>query len=218
MMASIENAMLAQLKAASDAGVLGYRYKTLESYPVDWDEYISEKGAGLPAPAAWATFAGWRPVEREDMGSSRVILTFGLVVMAQNLRGETATRHGGPDQAREPGSYRMAFDAAALLQGRDFNLPIDSLKIGQLRFVPRLPAWKERKVSMLALELISGCAIEAIQLPAEGGELGDFETFHANWDIPPFGNVDGDAEAEGIQIPADDTADATDHVELETEE
>jgi phage gp37-like protein len=215
MMDRIENGILARLKAASDAGVLGYRYKTLETYPVDWDDYIDEKGAGLPAPAAWATFAGWRPRDREDIGSSSIIATFGLVVLAQNLRGETATRHGGPDQDREPGSYLMVMHAAALLAGQDFGLPIGSLEIGALRFVPRLPAWKERKVSMLALELITGFNIEGLDLD---GELANFATFHANWDIRPFGGVDADAEAEGVQLPADDEADATDHVELEISE
>ena len=35
--------------------------------------------------------------------------------------------------------------------------------------------------------------------------LGDFRTLHANWDIPPHGNV-------LMPLPADATADATDHV------
>lgn len=37
----------------------------------------------------------------------------------------------------------------------------------------------------------------------------DFRIFHANWDIPPIGNV-------GPEIPDDDNADATDHVILES--
>ncbi|TXH32521.1 MAG: hypothetical protein E6Q98_24665 [Rhodospirillaceae bacterium] len=40
--------------------------------------------------------------------------------------------------------------------------------------------------------------------------LGDFKIFHANWDIPVFGNV-------LPPLPADDTADATDHVIMETD-
>lgn len=35
--------------------------------------------------------------------------------------------------------------------------------------------------------------------------IGDFRIFHANWDIPPIGNV-------VPPLPADETADATDHV------
>jgi hypothetical protein len=37
--------------------------------------------------------------------------------------------------------------------------------------------------------------------------LGDFRTWHANWDIPKFGNVH-------LPLPADATADATDNVTL----
>jgi phage gp37-like protein len=216
MIDRIETAIIERVRALSTAGVLGYRYKTLETYPVDWDEYIEEKGAGLPAPAAWCTFAGWRQRDGEDPRGFNVVATFGLVVMAQNLRNETATRHGGPDRSREPGSFQLAVDAAVLLHGQDFDLPIDSISIGALRIVPRLPAWKERKVSMLALELITGFRVNAL---SEGGQaqLADFQTFHANWDIKPFGNVDADDDEEGRQIPADETADATDHVTLETE-
>lgn len=39
--------------------------------------------------------------------------------------------------------------------------------------------------------------------PEDG--VGDFRVFHANWDVPPHGNV-------LMPLPADDTADATDHV------
>ncbi len=220
MMDVIEQAIIAHLKAASDGGLLGYRYGALDSYPVDWDAYLKEKQAGMKAPAAWVTFAGWRPKDGDDAGSFSVTATFGLIVMAENVRqGETPSRHGGPDPSKEPGSYRLAMDAAALLHGRDFGLPIDSISIGALRFVQRLPAWGERKVSMLALELITGFSQQA--LPGGPGSeelLDDFATFHANWDIPPFGNVDADEDEPGVQIPADATADATDHVELEIEE
>jgi hypothetical protein len=44
----------------------------------------------------------------------------------------------------------------------------------------------------------------------EAANLGDFVTWHANWDIPPFGNVP-------MPLPADDKADATDNVTLETD-
>ncbi|MBR0650375.1 hypothetical protein GXW78_11930 [Roseomonas terrae] len=41
--------------------------------------------------------------------------------------------------------------------------------------------------------------------PEPGDVVGDFRIFHANWDIPPHGNV-------LAPLPADDTADATDHI------
>jgi len=214
MIDQIEKAIVARLRAAGDQDVLGYKYRTLETYPEEWDEYLKEKAGGIAAPAAWVTFAGWRPAETEDRGRGRLILTFGLVVMAENVRGETATRHGGPQAAVEPGSYRLATDAAQLLAGQDLGLPIDSIEIGALRIVRRLAAWKERKVSMLALELKTGFTFLGSNFGEEG--FADFEAFHANWDVAPFGNVDGSADP-GTQIPADGSADATDHVILETD-
>lgn len=212
MIGAIENAILARLKAASDGDVLGYKYRTLETYPAEWDEYLKEKGP-IAAPAAWATFAGWRRIESDD-NRPRVRLSFGVVVMAENARNETATRHGGPIEA-EPGSYQMAEDAAALLAGRSLGLDIGAIKVGSLNIVSRLKALQERKVSMLALELTT----DVLATDGSFGEepLDDFAAFHANWDIPPHGGIDADLVEPGIQIPDDDNADATDHVTLETE-
>jgi len=52
--------------------------------------------------------------------------------------------------------------------------------------------------------------MHADDLVPDVANLGDFKTFHADWDIPPFGNV-------LPPLPADATADATDHVTLETD-
>lgn len=211
MIGAIENAMIARLKAASDAGALGYRYLTLETYPEDWDEYLKDV-AVLRAPAAWVVFAGLRLLD--DSVTSQ--LTFGLVVMAENARNESATRHGGSGPggpiAGEPGSYQLAEDAIMLLGGSDLGIAIGPLNFRSLRIVSRFPALQQRKVSMLAAEFTTDC-IMAPELV--DGEWPPFELFHANWDIPPFGNVDADPDAPGAQIPADATADATDDVHLE---
>lgn len=215
MIEQIENGIIARLRGASAAGALGYRYQTLETYPEEWDEYLKEKGAGIRAPAAWVVFAGFRARETEDSGRGDVAATFGLVVMAENARGETQTRHGGPNAASEPGSYRLAMDAAALLTGQDFGLPIDSISIGGLNIVRRMAALKERKVSMLALELRTGFSFSASGFGEDA--FGDLRAFHANWDVEPFGGVDADSAAAGVQLPADAQADATDHLILESE-
>ena len=204
MIGAIENRILARLREASEAGLLGYRYRTLETYPEDWDAYLKEKGP-IVAPAAWVTFAGWGQPEQSN--PLRATGQFGLVVMAENARNETATRHGGP-VAGEPGSYQLIEDAVALLAGQDLGLEIGGIEIGSLRFVRKLEALNERKVSMLALELRTRFVPTTPLLPDDG--IGDFTTFHANWDVPAF--------AELGPLPADDRADATDHVTLETAE
>jgi phage gp37-like protein len=209
MIAAIENAILARLKAAADAGVLGYAWKTLETYPEEWDQYLKDKSILRP-PAAWVTFAGWRRIE-SDLFRPRLRLQFGVVVMAENQRNETATRHGGPVSA-EPGSYQLAEDVCGLLAGQDLGLDMNALAIGDLHFVSRLAALKERKVSMLALELSTEVAAELVEFPTD--DLGDFETFHVNWDVPPFGGIDAAPCPPGVQIPDDVHSDATDHIEV----
>lgn len=210
MIAAIENGIIALLKAASDADRLGYRYRSFDTYPEDWDEYLKDKNA-LPAPAVWAVFAGGRRIEGPNVQPT-LRLTFGVLFMAENMRNETATRHGGVGPG-EPGSYQLAEDGAQLLVGHDLGLAIGPFELVSIRLAGRFPALKERKVSMTALELTTDTAIVASDFDQDG--LPPFELFHANWDIPPHGNVDGDPDEPGVQIPADATADATDDVQLE---
>ncbi|RYY25240.1 MAG: DUF1834 family protein [Sphingomonadales bacterium] len=214
MIDQTELSILAHLQAASDSDMLGYRYRQLETYPVDWDEYLKDKGQ-LASPAAWVTFAG---IDRFEGGKSnlRAICSFGVVVAARNERSETATRHGHRKQGgalAEVGSYQMMLDAAGLLVGEDFGLDIDKLELVAAGPVPAGNLAFLRKASMFALHFQTAVAVEKLQLGT--GQLTDFAKFHANWDIAPHGNVDADPEAAGIQIPADATADANDHVEIQ---
>ncbi|QUM72183.1 phage protein Gp37 [Sphingopyxis granuli] len=223
MIAQIELAMLAALKAAGDFGVLGYAWRTLETYPEEWDSYLKEKG-DWKSPAAWAVFAGANAIRFTDLGNVRLEgAQFGLVVAAENLRNETATRHGGPAGAGEPGSYQLALDALAILSGRDLGLDIDQLVPRSLRLVRPFDALKERKVSMIALQFET--AFEITTLPPEA-DLDAFKTLHLDWDVPAFGAgragpIDGDPDEPGVQLPAPaigpGSADASDHLTLPQE-
>ena len=215
MIAAIENAMLARFKAASDAGVLGYRFATLDSYPAEWDAYFREKNPR--APGAWVVFAGFADGHPVGFGGTAVRARFGVVVMAENARNETAQRQGGPNPA-EPGSYQLAEDVIGILAGQDLGLPIGSLEVHGLHFVRTQAIAKERKISMLALELSS----ELLFDPTNNGitpapeAIGDFATFHVDWDVPPFGGIDAAPGTPDVQLPDDAHADAVDHVTLET--
>jgi phage gp37-like protein len=218
MIAQIELAIGAALKAAADAGVLGYDWRTLETYPEEWDAYLKEKG-DWKSPAAWAVFAGATDIRFTDQGNVRLDgAQFGVVVAAENLRNETATRHGGPDVAAEPGSYQLAVDALAVLSGSDLGLDIDRLVPKSLRLVRPFEALRERKVSMIALQFET--AFEITTLPPEA-DLDELRALHLDWDVPPFGGVDADLGAAGIQLPAPadgpGSADASDHLILPQE-
>jgi phage gp37-like protein len=210
--AEIEAAILARIGAAGEAGVLGYRVRTLETYPADFDLFLKEKIKGDRAfPAVWVVFGGWRnPV---DAGQSlQAPAVFMVVVAAQNLRNETARRHGAGDG--EVGSYQLMLDVAGLIHGQTLGLDIGRLALGPCRSVRPTATILERQLSLYALEFTTLLPIAVAGFPA--GDLDDFSTFNVNWDVAPFGGVDGDAEAEGVQLPADETADATDRLELET--
>lgn len=209
--AAIENAMLERLRLAGEQDVLGYRFRTLESYPEDFDLYLKEKIKGDRAfPAAWAVFGGWRRVT-DQASTVDVEAVFMMVVAAQNLRNETAQRHGAGD--KEVGSYQLLIDVAQLLHGQRLGLDIGQLKLGPCRSVRPDQTIKDRQLSVYALEFAVAMPIEVGQSFGPAG-LGDFSTFNANWDLPPIGGVDADADAPGVQLPADAQADATDKLEL----
>lgn len=212
--AEVETAILARLQAAGAAGVLGYRYRTLATYPEDFDAHLKERLIGQAFPAAWVVFGGWgRPVE--EASGVQVPAVFMLVVAAENLRNEQAQRHGGA--AGEVGSYQLLMDAAALLQGQRLGLDMAALEFGPCRSVRPTEAIRQRKLSVFALELTTVLPISASAFPAPA--LDDFETFHADWDVRPFGGIDANPALPGVQLPAPATgpgrADAVDRVELQ---
>jgi phage gp37-like protein len=208
MIAAIENAILAKLKAAADDDVLGYKFGLLESYPEDWDEYLKDK-PNWRGTAAWVAFAGCGEQIHTDDGQLHWPATFFLVVAAESSRNETARRHGETGAAAQPGSYQMLTDAVSLLAGQDLDLAIQPFTIGSARLVRNPAQLAQRNVSSYAVELKTTIFVQRF---AE--EMGNFRLFHANWDVRPFGNVDGDDDTPGKQIPADETADATDHLEI----
>lgn len=207
--AEIENAIIARLQAAGEAGVLGYRFRTLESYPENFDLYLKEKIRGdRPYPAAWVVFGGWRdPV---DAGSClQAEAAFGVVVAATNLRNETAQRHGAG--VGEVGSYQLMMDVARLIHGQDLGLDIGAMRLGQCQSIRPTATILEKKLSVFALQFTTKLPIEVANFPA--GAIGDFSTFNANWDLPPLAVLTPDPDT-GARLPADALVEATDRVEM----
>lgn len=202
MIAAIENAVLELLRDAGEDGRLGYEFRTLETYPEEWDQYFKEKKGQLRTPGAWAVFLGIVSMELSDDRVTYGLARFALVLAAQNLGNETGTRHGG---GGDPGSYQLGLDAIGLLAGNDLGLDIGRINPRRLALVGRTAEMRTNKLSLIAFEWET--RIPIAQLIADG-ELADFETFHANWDVPPFGGI-------GPDLPDDEAADATDTVTLE---
>lgn len=200
--ATIENAMLERMRAAGDQGVLGYRFRTLESYPEAFDAYLKTVVKPEQFPAAWVVFGGWRPPV--DAGHTlHPEAVFMVVVAAKNLRNERSQRHGAGD--REVGSYQLMMDAARLLHGQSLGLDISRLKLGPCRSVRPTQTITENQLSVFAVEFSTKLSIE-VGFGTDGG-LDDFTTFHADWDMPPLAAI--------TELPAEDQADASDTLTME---
>lgn len=201
-----ENAVTARLQAASDAGVLGYKYAQLGSYPLNFDEWILQQQVKFPA--AWIVWAGWATGDLQGPGSYQLPSRFILVLAAESLRNEVSTRQGSVGQV---GSYQLLMDACGLLANHKLGLDINPIRIGAARtlFNPKLQ--QTRKVNLIALDLLTSLFLEVPQTPFQPGAadpIANFTDFHVDWDIPGWLPVVGPA------LPADAAAAAVDDVTL----
>ncbi|MBI1262951.1 MAG: DUF1834 family protein [Rhizobiales bacterium] len=197
MIGLVENAILARMKAASDAGVLGYKYRALESWGGQFadDDQLNKL---IQYPAAYVAYLGSTP-SGETGAYDQQTARFAVMLASQNVRNEAATRHGA---AGEVGVYQMIIDAQGLLKRQDFGLDISGLSLGPVRplFSGKL---ETRRISVFAVEFTTIYS-DAPDIDAQIEELDDFSTFHVNWDLPPLGNV-----APANELPDDENADAT---------
>jgi len=221
MIAAIELAMLERLRVVAAAGVLPLpTWKLLATYPDNWEEYLASTVA-ITCPAAYVVFAGLDPsaeVEQDgDWSDGRVIVSgnFAVMVVDENLRSdEQYRRHGGPDLAKEPGSYNLLTAAIVSLVGQDLDMLSTPLKLSAVRpVVPTVEA-KKRNLNRWSALLTCTFPLMLVGNPEDPVELLDL---HANWDIPDFGRpvpVDAAPGTPGVQLPDDFHADATDTVAL----
>jgi len=179
MIAAVELALLEQLRNPA----FGYSYRVLETFPDDLDAYLKNVG-NLRTPAAWSSWldfpngddagdeTGWCPTAR-----------FVLAVATQNQRNEQDARHG---DGALPGSYQLVEDAIRALSGNWLE-PLDlvePVRIISARPTVRTPQMEAQRLSVVALTLQCRVALGSFETA-----LGEFRTFHADWDVPAFGNV-----------------------------
>ena len=194
---AVENAIIAHLKAASAADVLGYTLKEVDSLPPDVD-------SNLPVyvkrfPAAWTVWTGWRHLGQQGDNTDLVEGRFNLVVGATSQRSNKASRHG---VVGEVGVYQLAMDLPALLSGQTFGLPISGLAIGDCSALMPAAAEAQMKASLFGIALTCRAEIAAnAPFPLVTPAIGDFLKFAVGWDVPPHtGAAD---QADLIQPPQD---------------
>lgn len=198
IIAAIENAMIARIRVAMDAGALGYTLKKLDTYGGEFSDGIEKLVRSFPA--ALVVFSGASRISKTN-NRIKFAARFGVLCCAQNLRSEEIARQGMPGK---PGSYKIALDVVQLLMLQTFNLDIDPMVCEAIN-----PLFNDKADTQLAsIYVVEFSTTFEIEGGADGATLDDFATFHANWDVPPHGNVNP-------PLPADAAADATDHVTLE---
>lgn len=178
----VENAIIARLDAASKGRVLGYSLRTIETLPTDLDDRLATYIQNFPA--VWVAFGGWPSATTLGDGEAVVTASFNVIVGASSLRNERAQRHGGGPG--EVGSYQMAMDVIALLQGQDFGLPIGELTLGACTPLYSGQTQDKRKASIFGIKFTTQMSIAPVT-PDEitTPTIGDFKTFAVGWDIPP---------------------------------
>jgi phage gp37-like protein len=189
VIAETENAIIARLIAASDAGALGYTYTSVETYPDDWQSYWKETPVSN-FPAAWVTWAGARTLENYG-AEARLSHSFGLIVAAQSYRNQTDVRHGeGP---AVPGSYQLSEDAIGLLLGNNLGLPIGGFELGSVQLVALTDQQRQAGLSMIAIELITTSIVGSAGFEPDLPDLSEPTApivLDVKWDLPPRAGID----------------------------
>lgn len=173
MIGTLEHAILSRLRAASDAGALGYALRQVESYAGALDDAALD-GAIRTLPAVWVVYAG----ERGDEAPNRRNPRFQLWIAHQQRRNTGAARSGAtpPGGTDHGGSYQIIDDVLALITGQTLGLDIDPWRL------VRVASLTQRKdLSVYLIEIETSLLVDA--LPADAG-IADLAQVWVDWDIP----------------------------------
>ncbi len=186
MIGALEDAIICRLKEAFQNRVREVDHKPAK---FDADELLRILSQ---APAIYVAFLGFQRTERPP-GSVRA--TYGAYMVAANASGERARRRG--DEATI-GAYEMAVLTAATLERW---VPEGAAGPMEVQSCENLYATAFEKAGRTVYGLVCDVPVQiqdAWGVPQiDGGDatgappttLDDFITFHADQDIPPFGNV-----------------------------
>lgn len=178
MISEIENKILELLAIFAEKPLpegLGYKFKTFESYPDNWEAYFNSTTKVIEFPAAWVTFGGATTIAATSF-STTFDARFGLMLAAKNLRNQGDARGG--DLTGKVGVYQMVEDAIALLNGNDLHLDISALEVLSVQFV-KMEALRKRGVVAMAIQLKTEITIEVKN--QDPNALGDFNTMFNSW-------------------------------------
>jgi len=174
MIGALEDAIICRLKEAFDG-----RLKEVDHKPAKFDAEELLRVLSN-APAIYVAFLGFQRTERPP-GSVRA--TYGAYMVAANASGERARRRG--DEATI-GAYEMAVLAAATLERW---VPEGAAGPIEVQSCENLYATAFEKAGRTVYGLVCDVPVQIQDDWDVPTTLDHFITFHADQDIPPFGNV-----------------------------
>ena len=183
MLSVIENAIVAQLKAAP----LPY-LRTLATYGGEIDGDFAQMARQMPA--IWIACKGEGVGKPRDTTRRRweIPVSFLVLCAARNLRNEAVTRQGfNAGAALEIGTYQMLADVRSLLLQQKLGLPIEPLAPGRVRtlFSGKL---QSQALSIYSQEWLTSYPVEVRDPNSDAG-------------LPPDALRDGDGNLPPGQLP-----------------
>jgi phage gp37-like protein len=188
---ALEDAIICRLREAFQGRVREVDHKPAK---FDADELLRIL---TMAPAIYVAFLGW---QRSARLPGSVMTTFGVYLVASNASGERARRRG--DEATI-GAYEMAVVTAATLdrwvpEGAASQIEVQSCENLYASVFEKNGITVYGLVCDVPVQIQDGWGVPVLDNAAPGAGtdadappsfLDDFITFHADQDIPPFGNV-----------------------------
>jgi phage gp37-like protein len=174
MIGDLEDAIIAQLGAA-----FANRLQEIDHRPAKFDADELLRILTM-APAIYVAFLGCQRSERPP-GSMRA--TYGVYMVAKNASGERARRRG--DEATI-GAYEMLVLTAATLERW---VPEGAAGPIEVQSCENLYASVFEKNGITVYGLVCDVSMQIQDGWVVPTTLDNFITFHADQDIPPFGNV-----------------------------
>jgi phage gp37-like protein len=189
MIGALEDAIICRLREAFQGRVREVDHKPAK---FDADELLRIL---TMAPAIYVAFLGW---QRSARLPGSVMTTFGVYLVASNASGERARRRG---DAATIGAYEMAVVTAAALdrwvpEGAASQMEVQSCENLYASVFEKNGITVYGLVCDVPVQIQDGWGVPVLDDAARGAGadappsfLDDFITFHADQDIPPFGNV-----------------------------
>lgn len=193
VIAATEDAMVAAI-----AALLGNRVRTVDTVPASFSTEELADRLRL-APAVYVGFIGGAS---RDENAAVIDADFVVYALTQNASGERARRRG---DATAIGAYEIIEAVAPALHGMAITAGAPPVAIdgtGTLSFTGINNLWAEQLDAEGVSLYSANFRVVLTFTAAAPGDLGDFETFSAQWDIAPQSHYRGDLPAPGADVDA----------------